>query len=162
MKVSMKWISQYAEIPVSPAEYESRMIMTGTGVEGMEDLGAELENVVVGKVLTCRDHENSDHLHVCTVDVGENEPLQIVCGAPNVEEGILVPVAKVGAKLPGGVTIKKGKLRCYADAAVSAESCIRSNHPSIFDDISDRILGEIMFYSCILLTDHIRMALEHD
>ena len=111
MKVSMKWLKQYADIPVSPAEYESRMVMTGTGVEGTQSLGAELENVVVGRVLTCRDHENSDHLHVCTVDVGEQEPLQVVCGAPNVKEGLLVPVAKIGARLPGGVTIKKGKLR---------------------------------------------------
>ena len=109
MKVSMKWLKQYADIPVTPAEYESRMVMTGTGVEGVEPIAPELEGVVVGKVLTCRPHENSDHLHVCTVDVGEGEPLQIVCGAPNVTEGILVPVAKIGA--PGGVTIKKGKLR---------------------------------------------------
>jgi len=111
MKVSMKWLKQYADIPVSPAEYESRMVMTGTGVEGAEPIAPELEGVVVGRVLTCRDHENSDHLHVCTVDVGEDEPLQIVCGAPNVKAGILVPVAKIGAKLPGGVVIKKGKLR---------------------------------------------------
>ena len=111
MKVSMKWLKQYADIPVTPAEYESRMVMTGTGVEGTEPLAPELEGVVVGRVLTCRDHENSDHLHVCTVDVGESEPLQIVCGAPNVKEGILVPVAKIGAKLPGGIVIKKGKLR---------------------------------------------------
>ena len=111
MKVSMKWLKQYADIPMTAEEYESRMIMTGTGVEGVDALGEELENVVVGKVLTCRDHENSDHLHVCTVDVGESEPLQIVCGAPNVKEGILVPVAKIGAKLPGGHVIKKGKLR---------------------------------------------------
>ncbi|NLD82918.1 MAG: phenylalanine--tRNA ligase subunit beta [Clostridiales bacterium] len=110
MKVSMKWLKQYADIPVSPAEYESRMVMTGTGVEGTSALG-EIENVVVGRVLTCRDHENSDHLHVCTVDVGEAEPLQIVCGAPNVREGILVPVAKIGARLPGGMVIKKGKMR---------------------------------------------------
>ena len=107
----MKWLKQYADIPVSPAEYESRMVMTGTGVEGTEPIAPELEGVVVGRVLTCRDHENSDHLHVCTVDVGEGEPLQIVCGAPNVKEGILVPVARIGARLPGGVTIKKGKLR---------------------------------------------------
>ena len=111
MKVSMKWLKEYADIPMTAEEYESRMIMTGTGVEGTDFLGEELENVVVGKVLTCRDHENSDHLHVCTVDVGESEPLQIVCGAPNVKEGLLVPVAKIGAKLPGGHVIKKGKLR---------------------------------------------------
>ena len=107
----MKWLKQYADIPVSASEYEDRMVMTGTGVEGTEELGKDLENVVVGRVLTCRDHENSDHLHVCTVDVGEEEPLQIVCGAPNVREGILVPVARIGARLPGGVVIKKGKLR---------------------------------------------------
>ena len=111
MKVSMNWLKRYADIPMTAEEYESRMIMTGTGVEGVEPLGAELENVVVGRVIACRAHENSDHLHVCMVDVGEGEPLQIVCGAPNVKEGILVPVAKVGARLPGGVTIKKGKLR---------------------------------------------------
>ena len=111
MKVSMNWLKRYADIPMTAAEYESRMIMTGTGVEGTEYLGDALENVVVGRVLTCAAHENSDHLHVCTVDVGEGEPLQIVCGAPNVKEGLLVPVAKIGARLPGGVVIKKGKLR---------------------------------------------------
>ena len=111
MKVSMKWLKQYADIPVTPAEYESRMVMTGTGVEGADPIAPELSGVVVGRVLTCQAHENSDHLHVCTVDVGEGEPLQIVCGAPNVKEGILVPVAKIGAKLPGGITIKKGKMR---------------------------------------------------
>ncbi len=111
MKVSMNWLRQYTDIPVSDAEYESRMVMSGTGVEGMEDLGAELENVVVGRVLTCENHPNSDHLHVCTVDVGGEEALQIVCGAPNVRAGIEVPTALIGARLPGGVKIKKGKLR---------------------------------------------------
>ena len=100
MKVSMNWLKRYADIPMTAAEYESRMIMTGTGVEGTEYLGDALENVVVGRVLTCAAHENSDHLHVCTVDVGEGEPLQIICGAPNVKEGLLVPVAKIGARLP--------------------------------------------------------------
>ena len=111
MKVSRNWLKIYVPVTLDNAAYESRMVMTGTGVEGMEELGKELSGVVVGRVLTCRNHENSDHLHVCTVDVGEGEPLQIVCGAPNAREGILVPVARVGATLPGGVTIKKGKLR---------------------------------------------------
>ncbi len=110
MKVSMNLLKRYADIPVTPAEYEDRMIMTGTGVEGIDDLSKQLENVVVGRVLTCVPHENSDHLHVCTVDVGSGEPLQIVCGAPNVAAGQLVAVAMIGAKLPGG-TIKKGKMR---------------------------------------------------
>ena len=110
MKVSMNLLKKYAAIPVTPEEYQSRMIMTGTGVEGIDDLGEKLQNVVVGRVLTCEAHPNSDHLHVCTVDVGQAEPLQIVCGAPNVAAGQLVAVAMIGAVLPGGV-IKKGKLR---------------------------------------------------
>ena len=111
MRVPMQWLKQYTEIPVSAEAFQDAMINHGTGVEGLEDQNKDLQNVVVGKVLTVRDHENSDHLHVLTVDIGEAEPVQIVCGAPNVEEGILVPVAKVGAKLPGGIEIKKGKLR---------------------------------------------------
>lgn len=111
MKIPMQWISRYAPIPCGAEDYQNKMIMIGNGVEGYEDLGAEVENVVVGRVLTCEPHPNSDHLHVTTVDVGDGEILQIVCGAPNCEAGILVPVAKVGARLPGGVKIKKGKLR---------------------------------------------------
>lgn len=111
MKVPMQWIKEYADIPVSAEEYQSKMIMIGNGVEGYEVQGAEVENVVVGRVLTCEKHPDSDHLHVTTVDVGEDQPLNIVCGAPNCQAGILVPVAKVGAKLPGGIKIKKGKLR---------------------------------------------------
>jgi len=111
MRVPMQWLKQYTDIPVSAQAFQDAMINHGTGVEGLEDQNEVLQNVVVGKVLAVRDHENSDHLHVLTVDVGEAEPVQIVCGAPNVTEGILVPVAKVGAKLPGGIEIKKGKLR---------------------------------------------------
>lgn len=111
MKVPMQWIKEYADIPVDAETYQNKMIMIGNGVEGYENLGAEVENVVVGTVLTCEDHPNSDHLHITTVDVGQEEPLHIVCGAPNCRAGIQTPVAMVGAKLPGGVKIKKGKMR---------------------------------------------------
>ena len=111
MKIPMQWIGAYTPVELSPEDYMNRMIMCGDGVEGYEDLGAEVENVVVGRVLTCVLHPDSDHLHITTVDVGEEAPLQIVCGAPNCQAGILVPVAKTGARLPGGVKIKKGKLR---------------------------------------------------
>ena len=110
MKLPLSMLRDYVDIPVTPKEYEDRMIMTGTAVEGLEDLGSEIDLVVVGRVLTCEDVEGT-HLHQCTVDVGGVEPLHIVCGAPNVAVGILVPVALDGAKLPGGVKIKKGKLR---------------------------------------------------
>lgn len=111
MKVPMKWIRDYTDIPVSPLEYESKMVMSGTGVEDMEDMTAERKGIVVGRVLKCDKHPDSDHLHVCIVDTGREEKLQIVCGAPNVAEGQLVCVAEVGAVLPKDLKIKKGKLR---------------------------------------------------
>lgn len=111
MKVPMSWLKEYVDIPVSAEKYQDEMIMHGTGIEGLADLGEAVTGVVVGRVLSVRDHENSDHLHVCMVDVGEEEALQIVCGAPNVAKDQLVPVARVGALLPGGIKIKKGKLR---------------------------------------------------
>ena len=110
MKLAMNMIRQYADIPVTPEEYTQRMIMTGTAVEATEDISGGMEKVVVGRVLTCEDVEGT-HLHECTVDVGGPETLHIVCGAPNVAAGQLVPVALDGAHLPGGVKIKKGKLR---------------------------------------------------
>lgn len=111
MKVSMNWLREYVDIPLDDSDYLDKMVMSGTALEGFEYPGQEIGNVVVGRVVSCVPHENSDHLHVCMVDVGSGDPLQIVCGAPNVKEGMLAPVALVGAKLPGGHTIKKGKLR---------------------------------------------------
>ena len=110
MKAPLNWLKEYVDINMDAESYARRMIMTGTGVEGVEDV-AEFENVVVGRVLSCEAHENSDHLHVCMVDVGGEDALQIVCGAPNVQAGQLVPVALEGAKLPGGHVIRRGKLR---------------------------------------------------
>ena len=110
MKVPMKWLKEYVDINMSPDAYASRMVMTGTAVEGIEKTGEQFDKVVVGKVLSCVDHPNSDHLHICMVDVGEGEPIQIVCGAPNVHANMRVAVALDGARLPGG-KIKKGKMR---------------------------------------------------
>ena len=110
MKIPMKWLREYVDIDMPAQQYARRMVMTGTAVEGVETTGTQFEGVVVGRVLSCEDHPNSDHLHVCSVDVGGEAPLQIVCGAPNVAAGQLVPVALEGARLPGG-KIKRGKLR---------------------------------------------------
>jgi len=103
-------IKDYAEVPISAEAYAQRMIMTGTAVEGIERPGAEIQNVVVGRVLTCEKVEGT-HLSQCTVDVGQERALNIVCGAPNVAAGILAPVALDGALLPGGHVIKAGTLR---------------------------------------------------
>ncbi|NLZ88991.1 MAG: phenylalanine--tRNA ligase subunit beta, partial [Clostridiales bacterium] len=111
MKVSLNWIRQYTDIPLSPEAYMNRMIMTGTAIDALENLDKGLENVVVGRVLLCEKLAGSDHLSVCQVDAGCREPLQIVCGAPNVKAGMVAPVALPGARLPGGMAIKKGKIR---------------------------------------------------
>lgn len=101
MKVSLKWLSDYVEVPQDIKEFCDRLDLTGTGVEGVERTGDVFDGVVVGHVLTCVDHPDSDHMHVTTVDVGAEEPVQIVCGAPNIAAGIKVPVATIGAVLPG-------------------------------------------------------------
>lgn len=110
MKVSKKWLEQYADIPMPAERYQHEMIMHGTGVEGVDDLAAQVQSVVVGRILSVTPHGNSDHLLVCQVDVG-GKTLQIVTGAPNVRAGDLVPVAVDGAELPGGKRIREGKLR---------------------------------------------------
>lgn len=111
MKLPMKWIEEYSKIPVSDQEYQDKMIMQGVAVEGIEEMAGEISGVVVGRVLEAQPMENSDHLSICKVDAGQEEILQIVCGAPNVSADILVPVAMIGATLPGGFKIKKGKIR---------------------------------------------------
>lgn len=112
MNLPMSWLGDYTDISgVTPKEYADKMTMSGSKVEAVENLGKDIDKVVVGKVLTCEMHPDSDHLHVCMVDVGESEPIQIVCGAPNVAAGQNVPVALNGSTLPGDIKIKKGKLR---------------------------------------------------
>ncbi len=111
MNLSMKWLSDYIKKDIPVADFCAGMTMSGSKVECFETEGSEVKNVVVGKLLSVVPHENSDHLVVCQVDVGQGEPIQIVTGAPNVSAGDIVPVALVGAELPGGIKIKKGKLR---------------------------------------------------
>lgn len=118
MKVSLKWLSDYVEVPEDLQAFCDKLDLTGTGVEGVETLGAAFDNVVVGEVLTCEPHPDSDHMHVVTVDVAQDEPLQIVCGAPNIRAGIKLPVACVGAVLPGDFKIKKSKLRGVASCGM--------------------------------------------
>ena len=118
MKVSLKWLSEYVDVPADTKAFCDRLDLTGTGVEGVEKTGAALDGVVIGHVETCEPHPDSDHMHVVTVDVGAGEPVQIVCGAPNIAAGIKVPVATVGAVLPGDFKIKKSKLRGIASCGM--------------------------------------------
>ncbi len=111
MNISRKWLNDYVKIDVSDHEFDAAMTMSGTKVETTEVLSAQIKNVVVGKVLEIVRHQNSDHMWICQVDVGDQAPVQIVTGAQNVKQGDLVPVAKHNSYLPGGVHITKGKLR---------------------------------------------------
>ncbi len=111
MNLSRKWLNEFVTVTADDRTFAEEMTLSGSKVEVTEDLSAEIKNVVVGKVLSMKRHENSDHMWVCMVDVGEDAPVQIVTGAQNVKEGDLVPVAKDQSLLPGGVKIEAGKLR---------------------------------------------------
>ncbi len=113
MKLNRKWLhEEFVDLSnVSDKEYVETLTVFGQKVETWERMDAEIKNVVVGKVLEIVRHENSDHMWVCQIDVGEEEPVQIVTGAQNVKVGDMVPVAKHNSWLPGGVHITKGKLR---------------------------------------------------
>ena len=89
MNVTLNWLKTYIDFEFSPSELADRLTMLGIEVESIKQLGAELEGVVVGSVGSIKPHPNADKLVLCQVDVGETEELQIVCGAPNVREGML-------------------------------------------------------------------------
>ncbi len=111
MNLSRKWLNEFVEIDAGDREFAEAMTLSGSKVELTHDMGEEIKNVVVGKVLSQVRHQNSDHMWICQVDAGKGEPLQIVTGAQNVKVGDLVPVALDGSLLPGGKEIKAGKLR---------------------------------------------------
>ena len=111
MNLSMKWLSDYVTVEASPRAFSEAMTMSGSKVEGYEIEGSEISNVVVGKVLSVEKHPDADKLVICQIDVGKEAPIQIVTGASNVTPGALVPCALDNSTLPGGVKIKKGKLR---------------------------------------------------
>ena len=121
MDTSLSWIKAYVpDLDVTAQEYTDAMTLSGTKVEGFKELDADLENIVIGQILKIERHPDADKLVICQVDVGGEAPVQIVTGAPNVEEGQKVPVVLDGGRVagghdgkmtPGGIRIKKGKLR---------------------------------------------------
>lgn len=110
MLVPIKWLKDYVSINIDANSFGDAMTMSGSKVEAVEEMGKEIENVVVGKILKVERHPDADKLVVTQIDVG-TETIQIVTGANNIKEGDYIPVAVSGASLPGGVKIKKGKLR---------------------------------------------------
>lgn len=110
MKTSVEWLEEYSDIDVDAIKLGDILTMTGSKVETIEQKGNDIKNVVIGKILEINKHEDSDHLLVTKVDVG-NEIIQIVTGASNIKVNDIVPIAKDGSNLPGGIVIKKGELR---------------------------------------------------
>ena len=111
MNLSRKWLNEFVTVDVDDKEFAEAMTLSGSKVEGATDLGAEIKNVVVGRIEKMERHPDSDHMWVCQIDIGKDEPVQIVTGAWNIHEGDLVPVAKDNSWLPGGVHITRGNLR---------------------------------------------------
>ncbi len=142
MRISYEWLKDMVDVPEDPKALVKEYIHTGTEVEAVEKVGANLEHVVTGKILTKVPHPDSDHMWLTTVDVGEKnlgkdgkpEPLQIVCGAQNFNAGDHVVVAMIGAVLPGDVKIKKSKLRgveSYGMNCSERELGLGSDHSGI-------------------------------
>ena len=140
MKVSYSWLKDYVDCNLSAEEVSDKLTFCGLEVETLEKeelVKGGLKGVVVGEVLTCEEHPNSDHLHVTKVNIGGDTPLDIVCGAPNVAAGQKVAVATIGTTLFFGekpITIKKGKLRgCVSEGMICAEDelCLGTSHDGI-------------------------------
>lgn len=111
MKISLKWLKDYVQLPDSVDELARKLTMAGLEIEGIDSPGRALGGVVVAQILASEKHPNADKLSVTKIDDGSGAPLQVVCGAKNYKVGDKVPLAKVGAELPGGMKIGKAKMR---------------------------------------------------
>ena len=108
--ISLEWVADYIDISNEDLK-ELAVKITKAGINVEKVISNHIDHLIIGKVLACENHPDSDHLHVCTVEISENETTQIVCGASNVRAGIKVIVALPGAILPGNFEIKKSKIR---------------------------------------------------
>ena len=139
MRIPISWLNEYVDVSdLSVQELSDKLTFSGVEVEGIETDGPALDDhFVVGEVLTCDPHPDSDHMHVCTVDVGNGEKLGIVCGAPNCRAGLKVAVAKIGAVIPdGGFKIKPAKLRGVPSSGMlcsAKELAISQDHSGIME-----------------------------
>ncbi|MCH8204419.1 MAG: phenylalanine--tRNA ligase subunit beta, partial [Candidatus Hydrogenedentes bacterium] len=111
MKIPLNWLKEYIDLDVGVDELCEKMTMLGLEIESVERPGADIQQVVVGEILSIEPHPGADKLVVCKTNVGADEPVQIVCGASNMKVGDKVPTALVGGTLPGGFKIGKRKMR---------------------------------------------------
>ena len=150
MNISYNWLKEYVNFDLTPDETAAALTSIGLetgGVEEVQTIKGGLEGLVIGEVLTCTEHPNSDHLHITTVNLGDGEPVQIVCGAPNVAAGQKVVVATLGTKLYDGdecFTIKKSKLRGVESVGMICaedEIGIGTDHAGIIVLPADAVVG---------------------
>jgi phenylalanyl-tRNA synthetase beta chain len=144
MKTSMKWLSHYVDLPGDCREVAERLTLAGLEVEGIEQVGAMPDGVMVGKILSRNPHPDAERLSVCEVDAGTGETLQIVCGAPNCDAGNKVPVATVGTVMGENFKIKKAKLRGVASFGMLCsrdELGLGGEHTGLFELPADAPVG---------------------
>lgn len=142
MKAPLSWIKEMTDINISPVDFADKMTMSGSKVEAIINQGEVLNHVVVGQIIDIRPHENAEKLNVCQVSVGD-ETLQIVCGAPNAEQGMKCPVALIGAILPGGFHIKKAKLRGVESFGMCCAADELDFNPDDFEGASENGLWRL-------------------
>lgn len=152
MNISYNWLKEYLNFDLQPEEVAAALTSIGLetgGIEEFQTIKGGLEGLVIGHVLTCEDHPNSDHLHITTVDLGTGEPQQIVCGAANVAAGQKVVVATLGTRLYDGddvFTIKKSKIRgVESNGMICAEDeiGIGHSHHGIIELPEDAVVGTL-------------------
>lgn len=150
MNISYNWLKNYIDLTLSPDETAKKLTSLGLEVgttEEIQTIKGGLEGLVVARVLTCENHPNSDHLHITTVDAGNGEPIQVVCGAPNCRAGITTILATVGTKLYSGeesFTIKKSKIRgveSFGMLCAEDEIGIGTSHDGIIELPEDAVIG---------------------
>ncbi len=145
MKFSENWLRSLAHTKAERADLLHRLTMAGLEVEGVEVLGEGLDGVVIGEIIEAEQHPNADKLRVCKVSIGQGEPLQIVCGAPNARVGLKAPLATIGSKLPGGVDIRKAKLRdveSFGMLCSTRELQLSDDHGGLMELPADAPVGQ--------------------
>ena len=152
MNISYNWLKEYVGFDMTPEEVSAALTSMGLetdGVEEVQTIKGGLEGLVIGEVITCVDHPDSDHLHITTVNLGDGNPVQIVCGAPNVAAGQKVVVATIGTKLYSGdecFTIKKGKIRgaeSFGMICAEDEIGVGNSHDGIIVLPADAVPGTL-------------------
>ena len=144
MKFSENWLRSLAHVKADRADLLHRLTMAGLEVEGVEVLGEGLAGVVVGEIIEAVKHPNADKLQVCKVSIGNGEPLQIVCGAPNARVGLKAPLATIGATLPNGIAIKQAKLRdvdSFGMLCSTRELALADDHGGLMELPADAPVG---------------------